>query len=232
MVILRVFQSGCRYVRFVLAVWFCAIFAGGMPGLQGQEVVTEYVNDPSIGVDGDAILVFGTEDDDLVRVRDHPTEPNYITVEIFDQDSMLLAGDIFYKPAFQAVILECYGGYDVFSNNSNFKDVVYGNLGDDTFFGGKGPSIFFGEGGSDLIDGGFGNDMIDGGSNNDTISGLWGDDVVGGGDGEDIVDGHHGNDWVLGGPGDDTVSGGTGDDLVFGGEDNDDVDGGANLDVA
>lgn len=185
---------------------------------EAQSIVDDYLFDPALGIDGDVIYVYGTEDEDQVRVSEYPNPDweNYILVEILDLDENLLALEYCYTPQDETVIVEPYGGYDGFSNSTAFREVVYGGIGDDTMYGGNGPSFFYGEGGEDFLLGGFRNDTIDGGDHTDTVNGECGNDIVGGGAGNDFVYGFEGNDWVFGGPGIDTVDGGDGNDFLQG----------------
>ena len=99
-----------------------------------------------------------------------------------------------------------FGGDDndiINGGAGDFRDELFGNLGNDTINGEGGDDRLRGQSGEDTINGGTGNDNIRGGVANDM---LFGDD---------------GNDTILGDQGDDMIDGGAGNDRLFGGNNSD-----------
>ncbi|MBF2049593.1 MAG: DUF4347 domain-containing protein [Elainella sp. C42_A2020_010] len=95
-----------------------------------------------------------------------------------------------------------------------FRDVIFGNGGDDKIFPGFRKERF----GNDRVFGGNGNDLINGGKGNDWLEGNAGNDRIIGSKGRDQIDGGDGNDTLLGGKGDDVITGGAGNDVLVGGK--------------
>ncbi len=187
----------------------CGLLTGRSCG--AQSIVEDYLSDPALGIDGDVIYVYCTEDDDHVRVSDYPDWENYILVEILDQDFNLLTTEYFFAPQYEAVIVELDGGYDGFSNTTDFPEVVYGGIGNDTMYGG------YGEAGVDKLFGEDDDDILYGGLDSNTIDGGLGGDYLFGEGGNDVVHGRDGNDFLQDDTGIDTLNGNNGNDILIGG---------------
>jgi Ca2+-binding RTX toxin-like protein len=94
------------------------------------------------------------------------------------------------------------GGADVLTANpaTNFDNIMYGNLGNDTLNGGTSNDNLFGQDGNDTLNGGDGNDNLVGGAGNDTVNGGAGIDTIRytvDADGTDTVNGGADNDTLL-----------------------------------
>ena len=79
------------------------------------------------------------------------------------------------------------------------RQVLQGDLGNDTLAGGSAADELFG------------------GADSDGLWGAAGDDLLDGGDSDDVLAGGSGRDTLLGGEGDDVLLGGFGSDVLFGG---------------
>jgi hypothetical protein len=144
-------------------------------------------------VDGDALRIKASGDDDQLALRLAPGSPNTLQVDFNDDGT---ADEIFDRTTFSSIVVMLLGGDDQFrvdQANGAFANetiTVDGGGGDDTMNGGDGDETFFGRGGSDFVDGNRGADtaVLEGG--NDTF--RWdpgdGSDVVEGGGGLDTMD--------------------------------------------
>lgn len=127
------------------------------------------------------------------------------------------------------------------------KDVLHGDVGNDSIQGLGDDDQLYGKGGNDTLEGGVGQDLLVGGGDNDLLIGGEGSDIVRGDEGDDSLyataqvdiasvreqtegSGLKG-DWLTGGLGDDVVVGDSGKDVLFGGGGKDTVFGGAGDDV-
>jgi Ca2+-binding RTX toxin-like protein len=135
------------------------------------------------------------------------------------------------------------GGEHVVLGGTNFidglfggRDILIGDIGDDTAWGDGGDDLIIGGAGVNHLHGGAGNDIILDGGDVSFLHGDDGDDVlhsgagaaelIFGGDGNDVLimgedDAKHatageGNDFLLGGAGADILSGNEGDDWIEG----------------
>ena len=115
---------------------------------------------------------------------------------------------------------------------SDIRNIIGGELGNDTIVGNGGDDSLSGEDGVDNLSGGDGNDRLIGGASADTILGGIGTDSVDAGSENDIVSGEAGDDSIVGGAGDDQIDGGIGNDIVEGAAGADTVTGGAGIDTA
>ncbi|WP_225770666.1 calcium-binding protein [Inquilinus sp. Marseille-Q2685] len=119
---------------------------------------------------------------------------------------------------------------DILTGN-DVRNIIGGELGDDTLVGNGGDDSLSGEAGTDSLDGGDGNDRLVGGAGADTIVGSDGNDSVDAGADNDSVSGGAGNDALYGGTGDDTLDGGDGNDILEGNGGADAMTGGAGIDT-
>ncbi len=67
----------------------------------------------------------------------------------------------------------------------------------------------------DILSGDLGNDTVLGSSGNDVVSGGAGNDLVAGNQGNDVINGDEGDDTLYGGQGSDNIRGGAGDDVIY-----------------
>lgn len=141
---------------------------------------------------------------------------------------------------------------------SSFRDLLYGDNGENVLIGMSGNDSLSGRGGDDILHGGDGNDRLYGGDGIDTA--LYSDanagitinlalttiqDTVGAGSDtlsgienilgssfDDMLSGSAGFNRLDGGAGDDALFGGTGSDTLIGGYGNDIIDGWTGFDTA
>jgi Ca2+-binding RTX toxin-like protein len=131
---------------------------------------------------------------------------------------------------------------------SQFRDVMVGDAGVNSFDGGFGDDLLFGGAGNDSLDGGPGEgdrvtyfglpsgvtlNLATGtssgaASGSDNITGV--EDVTGS-NADDTVDGDSNVNEIAGGSGNDTLRGGDGDDIITAGDGNDNLVGGLGNDV-
>jgi Ca2+-binding RTX toxin-like protein len=132
--------------------------------------------------------------------------------------------------------LQFRGGEHVVLGGTNDRNVLIGDVGDDTAWGDGGDDLIIGGAGVNHLRGGAGNDIILDGGDVSFTHGEDGDDVIHtgagaaeltfGGDGNDVIimgedDAKHalageGNDFILGGAGADLINGNEGDDWIEG----------------
>lgn len=127
----------------------------------------------------------------------------------------------------------------------NFRDLMIGNVLNNTLTGGQGADVLYGLAGDDTLIGGQDNDlMIDGlgdttaqgGSGADAVVALSGNGNLDGGSGDDIIIGGIDGDYLSGGAGNDKIRGEGGrglmfgDDVIFGGDGDDLLMGGRGAD--
>jgi len=110
------------------------------------------------------------------------------------------------------LVVEAEGGNDYVSA-SDYRDSLYGGLGDDVLLGLGGDDTIFGDVGP-KGDGGV--DQILAGAGNDVVFAGGGGDYVNAGDGDDLVDGGAGDDYIVGGLGADEIYGRGGNDILLG----------------
>lgn len=99
---------------------------------------------------------------------------------------------------------------------TEYDDVVYGGIGDDTLNGLGGNDWLYALAGDDIVNGRSGDDTILGSDGNDTLIGETGRDTLYGDKGDDTLIGGAGDDTVVGGDGNDTLNGGSGNDVLYG----------------
>lgn len=118
-----------------------------------------------------------------------------------------------------------------------FRDVLVGNVLDNTLTGGAGEDLLYGLAGNDTLIGGEDNDLIidglgnttaQGGSGNDAVAALSGNANLDGNSGDDIIIGGIDGDYLSGGAGNDKIRGEAGLGLMFG---NDEIVGGSGDDL-
>lgn len=121
-------------------------------------------------------------------------------------------------------------GDDSFRNDTAFRSVVYGEIGNDELIGGSGDDLLnggteddelHGRGGKDFLTGTWGRDRLYGGTEDDYLSGGLENDLLYGGDGSELMAGGEGDDEMYGQGGDDQLYGGIGDDFLSGGSGSD-----------
>ena len=95
--------------------------------------------------------------------------------------------------------------YEQTQTGTDDRDLLIGNMLDETIYGGLGNDDIFGEAGVDTIFGGEGDDTVFAGA---------GADIIDGGIGDDTIDAGEGDDHILGGDGFDDIDGGEGFDTV------------------
>lgn len=126
------------------------------------------------------------------------------------------------------IALQVGGAYDDRLSGDNqpgvFKDLIYGNGGDDwvgggggadRLFGNAGDDTMLGKKGTDTLLGGTGRDTLNGGAHADGLFGQRGNDVLKGGAGNDVLNGGGGRDELNGQKGNDVLTGGAGRDVFF-----------------
>jgi Ca2+-binding RTX toxin-like protein len=110
------------------------------------------------------------------------------------------------------VLVEAEGGNDYVAG-SEYKDTIYGGLGNDVLLGFAEADTIHGDHGPK---GNGGDDQILSGTGADAVFGGGGHDYVNAGDGDDLVDGGDGDDYVVGGFGADAIYGSAGNDILLG----------------
>jgi Ca2+-binding RTX toxin-like protein len=115
---------------------------------------------------------------------------------------------------------------------NNVRNIIGGELGNDTIVGNGGDDALSGEAGNDNLDGGAGADRLVGGAGIDTIHGGNDNDFIDAGSENDQVFGDAGDDNILGGAGNDSLDGGDGNDLLEGAAGGDTLIGGSGIDTA
>jgi ELWxxDGT repeat protein len=167
-------------------------------------------------VDG-IMRIFGTRHDDLIKVYQHPADPDRFVVNLNG------ATRSYAISAVRKLVIYGYSGDDNIAFNEKLgfltiRSLIWSGDGDDTVYGGSGNDTIFGEGGDDHIDSGRRNDSVAGGNGNDWIYGSSGADTVSGGGGSDRVNGGAGNDLIGGGADEirDSLISGAGEDVIFG----------------
>ena len=192
---------------------------------------------------GSGELQILTDADETVLVRENPTTPGRVDVQIGTS----------FSPATTAPSLPNVVATDVTSivlitgSGNNTIDLsgvlasaftgltsinVQGGNGNDVIIGSPDlATLIDGQDGDDSVTGGTANDTIMGGDGDDTIAGLGGNDSIDAGDGDDVVSGDDGDDTIQAGDGDDIVTGNLGNDSVLGGDGLDSLSGNEGLDT-
>lgn len=152
----------------------------------------------SLDEDG-ALVVFGTEDSDLIKLTfsDGAINASRNGVSLAFPESFITAIRVFAG-----------GGNDYVSVGPGIRGIyVDASSGDDLLYGGDGKDSLTGGGGKDRIYGGAGDDRLNGAGGHDRIFGdLDKDRILGGA----------GNDWIEGGAHLDRLWGESGADSLFG----------------
>jgi Ca2+-binding RTX toxin-like protein len=204
---------------------------------------------------GGVLTVVGTEDADLIQVRQASGSLFVLNTPIVSGSRVLPSVP---AASVRQVVVHGLGGNDVLDLNSGSgpaqqplrvptradggegNDSVLGGFGRDTLLGGPGDDVLNGLAGADdllggertdLLAGGDGNDRLDGGAGGDALFGENGNDTIQGGDGDDTLLGGPGNDQLRDNPGDDALYGAAGNDTLASGLGNDSLWGGAGRDV-
>jgi ELWxxDGT repeat protein len=162
---------------------------------------------PKIVLDHGALNIYGTYDDDVIRLNANPKTGD-TTVYYNDSPSTT-----FKKGEIGNVVVNAGPGNDTVVLSGPIPHAVlygddetpYGGGDDDTLTGGDGDDIIRGRWGNDVLHGGAGNDFLDGGDENDKLYGDGGNDTVFGGWGNDTLNGGLGNDRLSGWKGSDTA---------------------------
>ncbi len=192
---------------------------------------------------GSGELQILTDADETVLVRENPTTPGRVDVQIGTS----------FSPATTAPSLPNVVATDVTSivlitgSGNNTIDLsgvlasaftgltsinVQGGNGNDVIIGSPDlATLIDGQDGDDSVTGGTANDTIMGGDGDDTIAGLGGNDSIDAGDGDDVVSGDDGDDTIQAGDGDDIVTGNLGNDSILGGDGLDSLSGNEGLDT-
>ena len=217
-------------------VWVKKIhFGAGQVGSSGEDVWVSTL--PMIPQNGDGIVYFALEPDELVE----------ISITYGDTGVSMVGSE-----------------RDDTLSGSNYGDTIYGGSGADLILSGVGDDLLLGGSGSDTLAGGAGSDRLFGGDGFDfadyrsstgpikvdlqfmsansldakgdtfefiegILGGNYNDDLRGNGYSNEISGGS-GSDFIYGRGGNDVISGGDGNDVIWGGEGADDIDGGAGRD--
>jgi len=156
-------------------------------------------------------LMFGGEDDDVIRSLGRLTAPAVPPLEI----------DLLFG-----------GPCDDDISAGDGLNLVFGNKADDTIVAGDGVNLAFGNAGADSLSLGDGLNLGFGNRDNDVVTAMDGVNLLFGNRGDDLVAGGDGLNLVFGNRESDTVSGGDGVNLLFGNSGPDSVAGGAGLTLA
>lgn len=174
-------------------------------------------------IDGGILRIFGTRQDDLIRVYRMQGDAGRLVVDINGVKRSFLTSN------FDRIIIYGYSGDDKIQISESrglikTRSRIWSGNGDDTIITGAGRDSIYGEGGDDSILGGRANDLIGGGA---------GDDSINAGAGNDTANGDNGADSVIGGAGSDVIGGGDDDseDYLDGGRDQDVIFGQAVYDI-
>jgi Ca2+-binding RTX toxin-like protein len=97
-----------------------------------------------------------------------------------------------------------------------FRDLIIGNVLNNTLTGGNGEDSLYGMEGNDTLNGGHDNDLIIDGLGNTTASGGAGEDVIAALSGTGHLEGNGSDDVLIGGIDADYLSGGNGNDKIRG----------------
>ncbi len=100
-------------------------------------------------------------------------------------------------PWYSRMIVNLYGGNDIFWSTIPRQAFVNGGSGADTIVTRSAEDLLYGGPGVDDIWGGPGNDWILGAEDNDTLHGGLGNDMLEGNDGSDTTDGEGGSDSCI-----------------------------------
>ena len=119
-----------------------------------------------------------------------------------------IANPYLYNGNLSSLIENAIGG--------GFRDLIIGNVLDNTLTGGNGEDGLYGLAGNDTLIGGRDNDLIIDGLGHTTATGGAGDDVVVALSGNGNLQGNGSNDVIIGGIGADNLSGGVGNDKIRG----------------
>ena len=163
----------------------------------------------STNVEGDILLGFGGDEDEVVIMVFQPSDPETGT------DGPYVSADDLVIDVGDNGLVTFSIGTDASADGPAAGDkvnIMLGGDGRDTLAGADDSDYLFGEQGSDRLHGGDGNDRLAGGTGDDTLNGELGDDTLIGGSGNDSLLGRGGDDLLIGGPGADTLIGDGGSD--------------------
>jgi ELWxxDGT repeat protein len=174
-------------------------------------------NQATVSLRDGVLRVFGTQDDDSIRLYDMSDNPDRIVVQInglkrsFGSSSISRIYIYGYSGNDSIAVVEKYGKFTTRSR-------IWGGGGSDIVYTGGARDTVFGDAGDDSMNGGNNSDQLDGGSGDDFIVAGNGDDTATGDAGSDTVYGNKGDDCIGGGDdqASDHLDGGRGADIIFG----------------
>lgn len=177
---------------------------GGAGIVRGTAVVTIQDDDPAetseptpppgVGFAEGVLSVFGTPDDDVIRI-----------VKIGTRYQLQVNGESYPLAEWSQMVqveVDAADGDDLVDLRRLPRTkaaVVWGGAGSDTIHGGSGPDVLRGDEDDDRLYGRAGHDVLLGGDGRDRISASSGDDLLIGGADADILSGSTGADLLLGG---------------------------------
>jgi hypothetical protein len=167
-------------------------------------------------VDGKALIIEGTNADDVVTVTYNAG--NLAVKSSSEADSgktlEIINGEVV------AIVFRGLDGKDQFVNETTIPLLAFGGRGNDIInVGDSSKATVYGEQDNDILIGNEFTNTLDGGIGNDTLMALGGDDVLFGGPNDDKLHGYEGNDIMFGGAGQDELVAGIGRDFLHGGFD-------------
>lgn len=183
-----------------------------------------------VSVQGGAMIITGTGNDDLVQVLDAKNakgEAVYRVKQTWGGHDYVIA-DVPQTKVTERIEFNAGAGNDYFKFTTKGKDldlvadmgagndIAWGWTGNDTFIGGSGNDYLYGMGGNDLLMGGADNDKLYGGNGNDFLVGGFGaDELFGQSDADVLI----GGEWFSNTAGRDgafdRLDGGGGRDRVY-----------------
>ncbi|MDA0282002.1 MAG: FG-GAP-like repeat-containing protein [Planctomycetota bacterium] len=171
-----------------------------------------------------------TDADETVTIRENPTVPGRVDVQIGTASTAATSAASLPTVSANAVtsIVIITGSGENTIDLSGVTAGVFSGLPTINVQSGDGNDVIIGspdlamsaagQDGNDTITGSMNGDTLSGGDGDDSIIGLAGNDDIDGGDGDDVVTGDDGDDTVLAMDGNDTVTGGLGNDSIVGGD--------------
>lgn len=157
-----------------------------------------------VSVQGGALVIKGTGNDDLVQVLDAKNargQEVYRVKQTWGGHDYVIA-DVPQTKVTERIQFDAGAGNDYFKFTTKGKDldlVADMGAGNDIAWGWTGKDSFFGGAGNDCLYGMGGNDLLFGGANNDKLYGGNGDDFLVGGTGADELFGQSDSDVLFGG---------------------------------
>ncbi len=202
----------------------------------------------NVKVEGDSILIQGTEDDDRITVSDLPDGKVLIEIQSFPtsgkginqrfvaqvrRDTGLFGSLAQLNSS--VISINAKGGNDTVTTRTTVPLLAWGGEGNDLLESTLGESTFFGENGNDTLLGSPQNDVLHGDAGDDTIIGNGGSDILYGDEGHNRLEGGSGHDTLnarggygdvlVGGDNDDTLIGSLYADELYGGDGKDILEG-------